>query len=312
MLILTPDEVMERGLDMMGHGKRKVNRPEKLRLFRAAFAVNPVDLAGLWEEIQQTPIVAAKVNNASNEDLANFLWCVHWLNVYDTEPNLAGKTGTSDTTVRKNNWLFANKLQAMLPQRVVWPEEWMEPNTNDTPIFLVSVDGIHCRVFEPQNGTYSKNPKYYSHKFNQSALCYEVAISVFDNQVVWVNGPFRGGKGDREIFRKPEEGDDDEPDLNRKALQEMIVDGKKVIADAAYQAKDLTMITTVRDGHSKETAKFISRAKVRQEHFNAKLKNFNILSETFRHGIHKHQTCFEACLVLCTYQIERSAPLFDV
>jgi hypothetical protein len=306
ILILSPDEMMDKGLGMVGHGERRVNRVEKLRLFRSAFAVNPVDLSGLWEDLQSTTIVEAKVNNASLDDLTNFLWCVHWLNVYDTEPNLAGKTGQCDTTLRKHHWLYAKKLQAMLAQRVVWPEEWKDPNAN-TPIYLVSVDGIHCRVFEPTQGTYSKNPKYYSHKFNQSALAYEVAISVFDNQVVWVNGPFRGGKGDRDIFRK-----DDEEDPNRKALEEMIIDGKKVIGDSAYKAKDLPMITVARDGHTKETAKFISRAKVRQEHFNAKLKNFNILSETFRHGIHKHQTCFEACLVLCTYQIERSAPLFDV
>ena len=306
MLILSPDEIMERGIGMVGHGNRKVNRQEKLRLFRSAFAVNPVDLAGLWEDLQETTIDAAKVHNASYDDLANFLWCVHWLKVYDTEPNLAGKTGQSDTTLRKHHWSYVTKIQAMLPQRVAWPEEWMDPNA-ETPVFLVTVDGVHCKVFEPMNGTYSKNPKYYSHKFNQSALCYEIAISVFDNQVVWVNGPFRGGKGDRDIFRT---GDVEDPD--RKALQEMIIDGKKVIADSAYKAKDLPMITVARDGHTKETAKFISRAKTRQESFNGKMKNFNILSETFRHGIHKHKTCFEACLVICTYQIERSAPLFDV
>lgn len=61
----------------------------------------------------------------------------------------------------------------------------------DTPTFLISVDGTHCPMFEPTSGhRYLKNPKNYSHKFCMSGLAYEVSISIFTNQVVWINGPF--------------------------------------------------------------------------------------------------------------------------
>jgi hypothetical protein len=304
--LLTPtssitDEVLQRGLAMVGHGNSKIKREAQLVCFRSSFGCNPVDLAALWEDLQTTSVPAAKVSTSSESDFANFLWCVHWLKVYDTEANLAGKAGLCECTVRKNHWLYAKKIQALKESRVVWPKEWESP-TAETPVFLVSVNGVHCRVFEPKNGTYSKNPKFYSHKFHQSALCYEIAISVFTNNVVWVNGPFPAGTGDRDIFRQ--------------GLQAKIPAGRKAIADGAYQAADLPMIMVTRNTHSKATRKTISRAKARQEGFNSKLKNFKILSETFRHSVgaecSKHRICFEACVVICTYQIERSAPLFDV
>jgi DDE superfamily endonuclease len=162
----------------------------------------------------------------------------------------------------------------------------------------VTVDGIHCEIFEPQDGMYSKNPKYYSCKFNKAALCYEIAISIFTNQIVWVNGPFPAGTGDQDGFRK--------------GLQAMIPPGKKVVADSAYKAKYLPMIVTTNNADSHKVKKFKACAKCRQETFNAKMKHFNILNQRFRSGVHNHKTCFEACLVLCAYQIECSAPHFDV
>lgn len=187
----------------------------------------------------------------------------------------------------------------MKASKIVWPEKWnSDPNSKDCPIFLVSVDGIHTQIFEPMNGTYSKNPKYYSHKFNQSALAYEIAISLWTNQVVWVNGPFPAGKPDREIFQE--------------GLLQMIPKGKKVIADAAYLSQEMPMLRISNKTDSKEVALMKRRGKARQESFNAKVKKFKAMAETFRHGESKRPICFEAIVVICQYQIERSAPLFDI
>jgi hypothetical protein len=45
-----------------------------------------------------------------------------------------------------------------LPQ-IVWPEEWTVANGNNVPRFLLSVDGLHCRKFEPAHPTLPKNKK---------------------------------------------------------------------------------------------------------------------------------------------------------
>ena len=56
--------------------------------------------------------------------------------------------------------------------KIVWPKNWTDAHANDgtLPIFLYSVDGVHCRVNEPFHPTLSKNTKMYSHKFILDAM----------------------------------------------------------------------------------------------------------------------------------------------
>jgi hypothetical protein len=60
----------------------------------------------------------------------------------------------------------------------------------------VSVDGTDFPVSR------SDKKKYFSHKFKNSGLRYEVAISIQTGDIVWVNGPFPCGEfPDIKIFR---------------------------------------------------------------------------------------------------------------
>ena len=59
----------------------------------------------------------------------------------------------------------------------------------------------------------SKNPAWYSHKFKQAAVDYEIAISIFTQQVVWISGPHKGSRHDITIFREEEEEKEDEDHL---------------------------------------------------------------------------------------------------
>jgi hypothetical protein len=65
----------------------------------------------------------------------------------------------------------------------MWPEEWAQNNDNN-PAFLVSVDGVHCRIFEHKHPTLSKNRKHHSHKFHKPAVGYEIGLSIFHNCLV--------------------------------------------------------------------------------------------------------------------------------
>ena len=173
-------------------------------------------------------------------------------------------------------------------------------NNDDVPIFLITVDGVHCRLNEPKHPTKSKNPGFYSHKFHQAALDYELAVSIFENKLVWMNGPFPSGKHDINVFRE------------RGGLKEKIPPGKKVIGDNGYRGEP-GIISTPNNRHDTlEVRKFKSRARARHESFNARIKIFQCLNARFRHGIEKHQICFEAVCVICQYQLENGSPLFDV
>ena len=156
---------------------------------------------------------------------------------------------------------------------------------------------MHCRVAEPKHPTQSKNPKYYSHKFKQAGLGYELGVSVFLNRLVWMNGPFPAADHDIKVFRE-------------KGLKDMIPIGKKIIGDNGYRGEN-DIISTPNNAHDPvELRKFKSRARARHESFNARIKNFRCLAMQFRHGVAKHKIVFEAVCVICQYQLENGSPLF--
>lgn len=167
-------------------------------------------------------------------------------------------------------------------------------------MFLLTVDGVHCQIHEPMHPTKSKDSSYYSHKFKRSALNYELGISVYDNALVWLNGPTKASEHDITLFR------------SQNGLKTMIPEGKRVIADRGYNSKrETAVLSTPNSSDPAEVRKFKSRARARHESFNAKIKNFRVLAECFRHNINYHSTVFEAICVICQYQLENGSPLFD-
>jgi hypothetical protein len=162
----------------------------------------------------------------------------------------------------------------------------------------MTVDWVHCRVYEPQHPTQSKNTDFYSHKFHQAGVGYEIGIAVYENKVVWVNGPFPAGKTDIHIFR-------------HKGLKDKIPVGKRILGDNGYRGED-EIIGTPNAHDAAEIRKFKSRARSRHESFNARLKAFRCLDERFRHGVEKHRIVFEAVCVICQYQLENGSPLFNI
>ena len=159
----------------------------------------------------------------------------------------------------------------------------------------MTVDGVHFRTYESR-----KNPtaKVYSHKSNGPAMTYEIAIAIHESRVLAINGPFDASKPDITIFREE--------------LSDAMPEGKRGIGDSGYQGEP-TKLTIHRTAHSKEMTNFINRSQARHENFNARIKNFNILSNCFRSNDKiKHKMAFEAVCILCQYDMENGHPLMDV
>lgn len=144
---------------------------------------------------------------------------------------------------------------------------------------------------------YSKNPAYYSHKFNQAGLGYELGVSVYENKLLWMKGPKEASRHDLTTYREE--------------LKNKIPGGKRAIGDTGYRGEPTTISAPNRHDQE-ELRKFKSRARLRHETFNGRLKNFHCLAERFRHGIDKHHICFEAICVIVQYQLENGSSLFDV
>ena len=145
----------------------------------------------------------------------------------------------------------------------------------------------------------SRDPAFFSHKSNSAGLNYELAISVFSNQLVWMSGPHPAGRSDIQVFRQED------------GLKDKIPAGKKLIADNGY-CGERSIISTPNSQDPQPVRKLKGRACSRHEAFNGKIKNFSALAEPFRHGINKHKIAFEAICIIVQYQLENGSPLFDV
>jgi len=248
--------------------------------------------AEIWHDLQTTANPSARIDPTRiGVTLENYLFALLFFKTYPTEEHLSGSWGYCETIVRKWAWFFLEKIAALKAEVIVWPGQW-------TTIFIISVDGVHCRYHEEKHPTLSKDTKLFSHKFNGPGLAYEIAIDLFTSKVVWVRGPYKAGHSDRQIYKKE--------------LRQKIPQGKKVVADGGYASKKSPELATPNALDPKELLTFKARARMRQESFHSRLKKFDCLNEPFRHSVDRHHTCFMAACVIAQYDITMCTPLLDV
>jgi hypothetical protein len=146
---------------------------------------------------------------------------------------------------------------------------------------------------------------------NHAATKYEIAMAVNRPKCVHIAGPFKGGTHDLEMFRQG--------GLKEKlqALNVKLRNFRRIklaIVDRGYssnKADEKNLLSVPNSMGSKELEKFKSRARLRHETFNGRLKCFGSLSaQMFRHGIDKHKFVFEAVVVTVQYQMDNGSPIF--
>ncbi len=167
---------------------------------------------------------------------------------------------------------------------------------------------MHCKTYEAR-----KNPtaKVYSHKSHGPALAYELGIAVFENRLVWINGPFDASTHDITMFRNENPSDDDPVE----SLKQVMPPGKRAITDGGYRGEMNDHTAPPSNKDSREVKKFKNRVRARHENFNARIKAFKILSETFRSVLEKkkkHKTVFEAVCIVVQYDLENGHPLMEI
>jgi hypothetical protein len=324
MLVLTPNEVLQCGLKLVGFSDKQIQRvgeKKNLSRFRTHYGAHPIVYAALLTRLQETTNEDARVEFDINpEQMLNyFFMAIHFLACYPTEEKAEAMFKVCDRTYRHWVWFLVEKIALLKDEIIYWPESWNNPdNPQDSvsqTIFIVTVDGTHCRILEPTHDDFSENTKYFSHKFKAAAYDYEIAISIFESRVVWAAGPYPAGRNDITIFRHK--------------LKEQIIHSReqsgvlhRAIGDKGYRGEQ-EVLSVPSSQDTEEVRKFKGRALSRQETFNSRMKNFDCLDERFRHTGHprdkevtgaevKHQWCFNAVLVICQLQLENGFPLFSV
>jgi hypothetical protein len=66
--------------------------------------------------------------------------------------------------------------------------------------FIATVDCTDCKIWEVKHHTFPVDVGYFTKKHQHAGLKYEVALAVFHDSIVWVNGPFRGTAHDITVF----------------------------------------------------------------------------------------------------------------
>ncbi|KAG7365076.1 DDE superfamily endonuclease [Nitzschia inconspicua] len=246
----------QEGLDSVGFLGRQasVSNEENLRRFRSFFGVGPAAAA----------TVLFDLNRKERVTIDHFLLAIYWLKTYQTETVMSRWWNMAEPTIRKHIWRVAELKQSLKEEKVVFGD------FKNDPIFIISVDGVHCRTFEAR-----KKPtgKVYSHKSHGPGLAYELGIAVYESRLVWINGPFDASVHDIMMFRNP-----DDPD---SSLKETIPDGKRAIADNGYRGERQSK-TAPPNRLDSQLKDLKNRARARHEAFNGRIKSFFILSSTFR------------------------------
>jgi len=261
-------QMLRMGLRFVGqddHVQARRSEGTRKEDFHSFYGTSPVVASAVFSDLQTTTVAAAHVE-PEQLDLHSFMMALHFLKIYPTDNCKSTTFKGNPKTCRDWCWWYCRKIRALKSEKIVWPTEWdgADPNydPNNIPTFLLSVDGVHCRVFEPWHPVYSKNPAFYSHKFRQSGLSYELALHLFENRLVWMKGPLPAGESDINIFQGAGGG---------VALKDRIPAGKLGVADHGYPGQQ--GILSLPSSHdTPEVRRFKSRARARQETFNARIK----------------------------------------
>ena len=196
---VSPEEMMRIGLRLRGYTvKRLKNAKGKANVFRFKhhFGVSPVTAVWIYTDLQTTTIADAKIKGG-DLDLKYFLMGLFYLRKYPSEEDLSADFDYSKFWVRNKVWEKIKNMRALQYKVIVWEEHYQEGKR-----WVLSVDGIHCWINEPSHPEWSQDPAYYSHKYNKAGLDYELGISLVDNRLLWMAGPFPAGTNDITVFRE--------------------------------------------------------------------------------------------------------------
>jgi len=291
---LSSTEILQFGLQVVGFdvGRQQRTRAKtNLERFRAAFGASPLACSAIFRDIQLIP-----ESPMIKPDCFFFLVAMNWLAIYNKEAIMAGMFKCDEKTLREKIKLYVDAIASLKSEKIVWRD--LE---NSPELYVLSVDGVHFRINEPRK---QPSAKWCSHKHKSAGLGYEIGISIWHNQVVWIAGPFQPATHDKTKYQE------------ENGLQSRIPNGRLVVADRGYRGEDIEgrqRSLSIRNSQDSEALKeFKRRVRARHENFNARLKSFDILDNRFRHGIDRHKSVFEAVCVVCQYDMENGHPLFDV
>ena len=205
-IIFSPCDVLRGGFSYIA-GLEEITDGDCLKRheddFKSYFGSTSTQISFLWYDVITISDIGVKAKNRSEKGFKRFLIALHFLWAYPKNAAILASTfSVSKRTVEGDNlWHWIRIIPGLRKYKIVWPEDLY--NDPDGRIFLVSVDGVDFKVTENRKyATLPLDKGEYSQNFNHGALKYEIAIDCYEQKIIWINGPFRGGEHDKVIYDK--------------------------------------------------------------------------------------------------------------
>jgi hypothetical protein len=301
-MFLSPNDVLEKGLQIMSvrQGQKKEKRLQEE--FHKHYGSSPLDIAECWYDLCFYDKSVVPPKEKSHKGFKQFLAAQHWLWARPKNAEMfASRFGMSVDYVKgKRLWIWIERIANLSKKKIVWDKSI---DSKDTEVFAISTDGVDFKLWERQHPEYPIDTKAMSHKFKSCGAKYIIALSVFKPKCLFIEGPFRGGLSDMDMCKES------------GLMAKLKANGKVCIADRGFRSKYENeqkhfALPDLMD--SKPLYNFKSRARMRQETYNRRLKHFECLSSTFTNGFVKHGIALRAVAVMVQYQMDNGSPIFAV
>ena len=308
MVFLTPRDARRIALGYFKVNDSNLTDKAAETRFRKLLGSSSLDIANIWYDMCQRDDILSDLPLSLREKtlfgFKKYIMAHYWLWTYQRSSDMyATVFQVCERNCRGEpimKWI--KRIAALKALKIKMNiHEMANP---DGPDFVLTVDGVDFRKAERKHPTLPQDNKDCSHKFRHAAFRYEVAIDIWESKIRWISGPHRGGKPDKSIASE------------KGGLLERVPQGKLVIADGGYNVEDSKLkekLALPRPTDSKQVNNFKSRARLRHETLNSRLKNFEALfAHSFRQGEIAHKHVFEAVCVIVQYQMDNGAELFAV
>jgi len=269
------------GADIASAG-RKESLP--LRTFVSFYGRTPAEVAELWELCSHR-ILKTK--------LKHLFWALMYMKTYVAIDVITVLLDISYPTLDKWVWAWIEAIASRHVEIIDWNKR--NRNVPDDVWCRVSVDGTDFQIGEPV----PFDKRWKSPKAKGGAVKYEVAISIYSGDIVWIYGPHRGSKHDYAIFKEK--------------LKALLDAEEAVETDAGYGYHGVSHDDNIRsrdDFQSDEERREKSDLRARHETCNRRFKQWGILKQQFRNDKMKHVLVFYAIAVMTQMSIDNGNVLF--
>jgi hypothetical protein len=151
-VVFTEQEVLRTGLSILHYTKKKIRRAKRatnLDRFKGHYGVLPVVVCELIQDLQ-TELTGKLYIPRKKMVLQFLLMALHHLKRYPTELEREPLFDISFSQGRLWIWYFIERIRALKQLKIRWPDDGFGDD-----IWVLTVDGQHCWIQEPQHPTWS-------------------------------------------------------------------------------------------------------------------------------------------------------------